>query len=330
MSSEFEGKKAVITGGLGFIGSHLARRLVQEGANATLIDNLDPAYGGNFRNICGHEELVEVVIGDVGESNVLSRHLEGADFLFNLAGQSSHADSMSHPERDLRVNVVSQLALLEAARRICPEARVVFASTRQVYGRPKFLPVSEEHPLVPVDINGIHKIAAESYHRLYSFVHGLRATVLRLTNTYGPGMRVKDSRQTFVGLWLRKAIEGRGFEVFGNGQQLRDFTYVDDVVDAFLQVATVDAAVGATYNLAHEEVVSLIDLAELIARLEPLSSFKMVPFPPERGVIDIGDYYGDFSLIRSQVGWKPSVPLERGIQTTLDFFRENLAYYVDG
>jgi len=327
--SNFSGKTAIITGGVGFIGSHLARALVRAGAEVTLIDSMVPEYGGNLRNIADIQDQVRVNFSDIRDEHSLGYLLDGADYVFNLAGQTSHMDSMTHPDKDLDINVSAQLKLMETLRRVSSHARVVFASTRQIYGKPQFLPVTEDHPLVPVDINGIHKIAGESYHSLYHDVYGIPTTSLRLTNTYGPGMRIKDARQTFVGIWLRLAIQGERFAIFGDGTQRRDFTYVDDVVRAFLTVATDDNAVGKTYNLGHSEVVSLTELADMIIDRTPGSSYRTVPFPSDRQAIDIGDYYGDFSKISQEVGWSPTVLLADGLATTIAYYQENLAHYCD-
>jgi nucleoside-diphosphate-sugar epimerase len=253
--------------------------------------------------------------------------VQGEDYLFNLAGQTSHLDSMENPHTDLEINCRSQLSILEACRRHNPQIRIVFASTRQIYGAPDYLPVDEKHPLRPVDVNGINKMAGEWYHILYNNVYGLRASALRLTNTYGPRMRVKDSRQTFLGIWIRRLIEGQPIEVFGDGSQLRDFNYVDDVVDALLLCATSPDADGGIFNLGADPPVSLKDLAKLIVAMHPGAEFRLVPFPPDRKVIDIGDYFADYSLIRSRLGWTPKTGLREGLAETLDFYREHHRHY---
>lgn len=325
----FEGAKVLITGGVGFIGSNLARRLLNFGAEVTLVDSLIPLYGGNLRNIADIRSQVTLNICDVRDRFAMEYLLQKQDFLFNLAGQTSHLDSMTDPQTDLDINASAQLSLLEACRKANPGIRIVFASTRQIYGRPDYLPVDERHPIRPVDVNGINKLAGEWYHLLYNNVYGIRSSVLRLTNTYGPGMRVKDARQTFLGIWVRQLLEGQPIKVFGDGKQLRDFNHVDDCVDALLRAAGDDAAVGKVYNLGSEEVVSLGHLATLMTELVPQGIYEIVPFPPERKVIDIGDYYSDFSLIRGALGWGPSVSLRDGLASTIDYFRTNRQHYWD-
>ncbi|HEV8069746.1 MAG TPA: NAD-dependent epimerase/dehydratase family protein [Planctomycetaceae bacterium] len=322
----FSGAKVLITGGLGFIGSNLARRLVGLGAAVTLVDSLVPEYGGHRFNIDGLEDRVRVNISDVRDPYSLRTHLAGQDFLFNLAGQTSHLDSMEDPFTDLEINCRAQLSILETCRQFNKTVRIVFASTRQIYGRPERLPVDERHPLRPVDVNGINKLAGEFYHRLYHDVYELPACALRLTNTYGPRMRIKDARQTFVGVWIRLLLEGKPFEVWG-GQQLRDFTYVDDCVDALLLAAVRPEAAGKVFNLGGGEVTSLVDLARLLVELNGVGHFEQREFPADRKRIDIGDYYADDALIRKTLGWRPAVSLRDGFKRTLDFFRTNLDHY---
>lgn len=323
-----EQSRVLITGGIGFIGSNLARRLVALGAHVTLVDSLIPNYGGNLCNIVDIRDRVTVNICDVRDRFALEYLLQGQDVLFNLAGQTSHLDSMTDPQTDLDINAAAQLSILEACRRVNKDIRLVFASTRQLYGRPDYLPVDEKHPIRPVDVNGINKLAGEGYHLLYSQVHGIRSSVLRLTNTYGPGMRVKDARQTFLGIWVRQLIDGSPIRVFGDGKQLRDFNFVDDAVDALL-AALDDKAIGRVYNLGSDEVISLGDLAEMMTTMPPGGRFEVVPFPPERKSIDIGDYYSDYSLIRSELGWSPKVGLREGLARTMDYYRINRHHYWD-
>ncbi len=324
--SSFRGRKVLITGGLGFIGSNLARRLVEMDAEVTLVDTLLPTQGGLHANIRGIEDRVRVNISDQRNSLSLGDFVPGMDYIFNLAGQTSHMDSMQDPIEDLNLNCVAQLTFLEACRARNPGCKIVFTSTRQIYGRPDYLPVDEKHVLRPTDINGIHKVAGEAYHLLYNKVYGLRATALRLTNTYGPRMRVKDARQTFLGVWIKLALQNEPFEVWG-GEQLRDFSYVEDVVDALLLAAVTPGTDGEAFNLSGEPVVSLLQVAQLLAEATG-APFVMREFPAERRKIDIGDYYADDRLFRTTTGWAPRVPLARGLALTLDYYRRHLDDYL--
>jgi dTDP-glucose 4,6-dehydratase/UDP-glucose 4-epimerase len=326
-AAKFSGASVAITGGLGFIGSNLARRLVALGANVTLVDSLIPAYGGNRFNISDIAGQVAVNISDVRDPHAVATLVQGCDYLFNLAGQTSHLDSMTDPQTDLAINAAAQLSILEACRHNNPRVRIVFASTRQFYGKPDYLPVDEKHPVRPVDVNGINKLAGEWYHLLYHRVYGIGTVALRLTNTYGPGMRVKDARQTFLGIWVRQLIEGAPLRVYGDGRQLRDFNYVDDVVEALLLAASEPRALGQTYNLGSKEVIGLEALAKLMVRLHGEGRYELVPFPPDRKAIDIGDYYGDYTKIGAELGWTPRIGLEVGLARTLRFYTENSAQY---
>jgi len=327
MEEWFSGKHILITGGLGFIGSAIARRLAGV-ADITLVDSLIPEYGGNLANIRGIEDQVRVNISDVRDAHSMRYLVQGVDVVFNMAGQTSHMDSMANPYVDLEINAHAQLSILEALRHYNPAAKTVFASTRQLYGRPNYLPVDEKHPIRPVDVNGINKTAGEQYHLLYHDVYGIPACVLRLTNTYGVGMRIKDARQTFVGIWIRCLLEGKSFEVWG-GEQLRDFNDVEDVVDAFLIAAMHEKANGRIFNLGSDEVVSLKQLADvLLLANDGVGGFKIKSFPEDRKKIDIGDYYSDFSLITKTLGWKPRVTLANGLERTLNYYREHLEQYI--
>lgn len=326
-SNHFNKKQILITGGLGFIGSSLARRLVNLGAYVTLADSLIPEYGGNLFNITGIENQVRVNISDVRDEHSMRYLIQDQDYLFNLAGQTSHIDSMQDPYTDLEINCRAQLSILEACRKYNPNIKLVFASTRQIYGKPDYVPVDEKHLLRPVDVNGINKMAGEWYHILYNNVYGIRACALRLTNTYGPRMRIKDARQTFLGIWIRLLVEGKSFEVW-EGQQLRDFTFVDDAVDAFLMAAASEAANGQLFNLGGDSVVSLSELADLLVKVNKGGQYRVHSFPADRKQIDIGDYYADFSLIHSTLGWVPKVSLQEGLDRSLAFYREHLSHYL--
>ena len=324
----FRDKRVLITGGLGFIGSNLAYRLVALGADVLLVDSLIPEYGGNIYNVHGLEDRLRVNIADMRDEHGLRYLVQGQDVIFNLAGQVSHTDSMTDPYTDLEINARSQLSLLEACRHGNPAAKIVYAGTRQIYGRPEYLPVDERHPLRPADVNGINKLAGEWYHMVYHQVYGLRTVSLRLTNTYGPRMRIRDARQTFIGWWFRQLLEGQTLQIYGDGLQVRDFNYIDDVIEVLLMVAAHDAADGQIYNLGSDDPINLLNLARLLIEVNNSGAFELIPFPDDRKRIDIGDYYGDYRKIRSKLGWRPVVGLRDGLTRTLAYCREHLEHYV--
>lgn len=327
LADKFRDANVLITGGVGFIGSNLAIRLAGYGAHITLVDSLIPEYGGNLFNIERIQQQVRFNISDVRDVHSMQYLVQGAEYLFNLAGQTSHLDSMQDPYTDLDINCRAQLSILETCRSFNPGLKIVFASTRQIYGKPDYLPVDERHLLRPVDVNGINKMAGEWYHILYNNVYGIRACVLRLTNTFGPRMRVKDNRQTFLGIWIRRILEGEPFEVWG-GEQLRDFNYVDDVVTAMLMAAAEDRANGQIFNLGASQVVSLSHLAELLLKVNGAGKYIVREFPEERKRIDIGDYYSNFEHIHDTLGWMPEVSLEEGLKRTLEYYRRNIHQYL--
>jgi nucleoside-diphosphate-sugar epimerase len=327
VNNTFDGARVLITGGLGFIGSNLARRLVEAGSEVTVVDSLIPDYGGNLYNVEDIRHRIQVNVSDVRDTHSLRHLVQGKDYLFNLAGQTSHLDSMTNPMPDLEINCQAQLSILETCRAHNPKIKIVFASTRQIYGRPMALPVPETHPLNPVDVNGINKMAGEQYQLLYDDVYGIPATALRLTNTIGPRMRIKDARQTFVGLWVRQLLEDKPISIWG-GKQLRDFTDVEDAVDAFLMAAADNSTNGQVYNLGGSEVIDLASVAKLMIEVHGSGRYELNEFPAERRVIDIGDYYADFSKIRGALGWEPKRSLRETIETTLRYFRDAMPHYL--
>ncbi|GIV69205.1 NAD-dependent epimerase/dehydratase family protein [Caldilinea sp.] len=324
----YAGKKTLITGGLGFIGSNLARRLVDLGAQVTVVDSLIPDYGGNLFNIAGYEDRLRVNIADVRDPYSMRALVKGQDILFNLAGQVSHMDSMLDPFTDLEINARSQLSILEACRLENPEVRIVYAGTRQQYGRPRYLPLDEEHIQAPTDVNGVNKMAGEWFHMVYHTAYGLRTTSLRLTNTYGPRQLIRHNRQGFIGWFVRLAVEGKTIQIYGDGQQLRDLTYVDDVVDAFLRVGVSDVACGQVFNLGGQTPVSLLALAQLLVRLAGRGRVELVPWPEERKKIDIGDVYSSYARIQMTLGWSPTTPLEEGLRRMIEYYTEHWEHYV--
>lgn len=324
----YRGRNVLVTGGLGFLGSNLCRRLLGLGARVTTVDALLPECGGNPWNVHDIRTEMEIVAGDVRDIPLMNRLVRGRDVIFNLAGQVSHVDSMRDPYTDLEINCRSQLSILEACRAGNRDVKIVYAGTRQQYGRARYLPVDEQHLMQPTDVNGINKMAGEWYHILYANVYGIRAASLRLTNCYGPGMLLKHGRQGFIPWFVRLALEGRTIDVFGSGEQKRDMNYVDDVVDAFLLVAADAGNSGEVYNLGGGEVVSLIAFAEELIRAAGTGSYRIVPFPEEGKRIDIGDYFGSYAKIRAAVGWEPRVPLREGLARTVAYYRDSLAHYV--
>ncbi len=323
----FSGKRCLVTGGLGFIGSHLARALAASGADVVLVDSMIPEYGGNLHNIEGIQDRVRVNFADVRDGHSMQYLVQDRDFIFNLAGQVSHWDSMEDPFTDLDINCRAQVSILEACRKFNRDAKIVFAGTRQIYGRPSYLPIDEAHPVRPVDVNGINKMAGERYHILYNDVYGIRACSLRLTNTYGPGMLVKHSRQTALGWFVRLVVEGGEVEIFGDGTQMRDYNYVDDVVDAFLLAAADERSNGRIYNLGGLEPTEHRQLLDLLIELAGSGSYRLVPWPPEKKALDVGDVYSSFQRIEVELGWRPRVALREGLARTVEFFRKNRERY---
>jgi UDP-glucose 4-epimerase len=326
--NEYKRRSVLITGGLGFIGSNLARRLVDiEGTQVTIIDALVPGQGGNPFNISDIEKQVELHVADINDGSVINHLVGGMDYIFNLAGSISHVDSMLHPQRDLELNCAAQLTLLDACRNFNPHVKIIFTSTRQVYGKPLYLPVDEQHRTTPLDINGIHKLAAEYYHQLYNQVYGMRTVCLRLTNTYGPRQLLRHDRQGFIAWFMRQAIDGRIIDLYGDGRQRRDMNYVEDVVEALLLAGASETAEGEIFNLGGDDPISLADLAEELIQLTGRGSVRPVPFPPERQLIDIGNFYSDYGKIKSMLGWQPRTPLRLGMARTVEFYRRNRTHY---
>jgi UDP-glucose 4-epimerase len=325
MFETFKNKKILITGGAGFIGSTLAHHLVKYGAIVTIVDSMIPDYGGNLYNLNGIRDKIRINFSDVRDRYSMEYLIGGQDYLFNLAGQVSHIDSMKDPFDDLEINAKSQLSILEACRHFNPEIRIVFASTRQIYGRPKYLPVDENHPLDPPDVN--NKLAGERYHTLYSKIYGLHCSVLRLTNVYGPRQLMKHDRQGFIGWFIRQIVTNEKIKLFGTGEQKRDLVFVDDVVEALLLAGLSDNAKGSIYNLGGAEPISLRNLIELMIEINGCGEYELVPFPDERKKIDIGDFYSNYKKITNELGWKPKILLREGLTQTFEFYRQFGKYY---
>ena len=323
----YEGARTLVAGGLGFIGSNLAIRLVGLGAHVTVVDALIPDHGGNRFNIEPVEEQVRVEVADLRDRAAMEELVAAQDVIFNLAGQVSHVDSMSDPVGDLELNYLAQLSLLEACRERNREARVVFAASRQQYGKPHYLPVDERHPIDPVDVNGVNKAAAEAALFVYHRAYGIPVCSIRLTNTYGPRMQMRHPRQGFAGWFIRLAVEGSEIELFGSGSDLRDFNYVDDAVDALLLSGKTKKAIGGIYNLGHPEPTSVAAFAETLLEVTGGGTLREVPFPRERARIDVGSVHADFAKIRSELGWEPKTSLREGLARTVEYYRAHRAAY---
>jgi UDP-glucose 4-epimerase len=324
----YQGRQVLITGGLGFIGSNLARQLVALGARVLVIDSLISEYGGNLFNIDGLESRLRVNIADIRQQSTMNYLVRGHDVIFNLAGQVSHIDSMQDPYTDLEINCRAQLSLLEACRHNNPSVKVVFAGTRQIYGRADVLPVTEAHLVRPTDVNGINKAAGEYYHMMYNNVFGVRTVSLRLTNVYGPRQLIKHNRQGFIGWFIRQAIEDREIQIYGDGGQLRDFVFVDDAADAFLRAGASDACNGQVFNVGGQEAITLRELVELLVSIAGTGRYRLIAWPPEKKAIDIGDFHADSSLIARTLGWRPTTSLRDGLRRTIEFYRAHLPHYV--
>jgi UDP-glucose 4-epimerase len=325
----YRGRRVLITGGLGFIGSNLALTLADLGADVLIVDSLLSDYGGNLFNIAGAEDRLRVNIADVRQGTTMNYLVRGRDVIFNLAGQVSHIDSMRDPHTDLEINCRSQLTILEACRQHNPGTKVVFAGTRQIYGRPDRLPVDETHLVRPTDINGINKAAGENYHIVYNNVFGVRACSLRLTNVYGPRQLIRHNRQGFIGWFVRLALEGREIQVYGDGSQVRDFVYVDDVCDAFLRAGFDDRCNGDVFNVGGSEPIAHRDLVALLLAEAGRGTVRYVPWPDEKRRIDIGSFYSDSTKFSTATGWRPAVGLREGFRRTLAYYREHFDQYVD-
>lgn len=324
----YRGRRVLVTGGLGFIGSNLAHHLVRLGADVLILDSLLPDAGGSRHNVADIADSLAVRIGDVRDAALMNELVRDRDVIFNLAGQVSHIDSMRDPYLDLEVNCRSQLTLLEACRYHNPHAKIVFAGTRQVYGRPESLPVDETHLVRPTDVNGINKVAGEYYHLVYNNVFGIRACSLRLTNVYGPRQLIRHNRQGFIGWFIRLAVEDRTIQIYGDGAQIRDFVFVDDVADAFLRAGATDACNGEVFNVGGPEHISHRDLTTLLIEVAGSGRVEFVPWPPEKKAIDIGSFYASSEKFTRATGWRPSVSLSDGLGRTVAFYRQHLHQYL--
>lgn len=317
-----------MTGGLGFIGSNLAVALAGGGAHVTVVDALVPTHGGDRGNLEEAPREIEVIEARVDDVDAVRDAAAAAEVIFNLAGQVSHVESMARPRFDLEVNTTSQIGFLEILRDVGSTAVVVYTSTRQIFGHPRYLPVDEDHPVSPVDVNGISKSATEQLHLLYGELYGIRASSVRLTNVYGPRQRLRDDLQGFLPIFVRRALSGEPITVFGEGEQERDCLYVDDVVECLLDTARSEEAPGEVFNVGNDERLSLRSIAEAVVAAAGSGSIETVPWPHDRDAIDIGSYYGDSSKAKRLLGWEPRTPFVEGIAKTIEFYRSHRSRYL--
>lgn len=323
----FSNSSVLITGGLGFIGSTVAYALVNLGARVTIMDSLIPDYGGNLFNVDEIKDKVVINITDVRDKNSIRHLVQGQDYLFNLAGTLSHIDSMQDPYTDLEINCTSQLSILEACRHNNLKIKIIFSGTRGQYGRAKYLPVDEKHPMEPIDVNGINNIAGESYHLLYNNVYGIRACSLRMTNTFGPRHQMRHSKQGYLNWFIRLAMEDKPITIYGDGSQLRDFNYIDDVVEALLAAAAKEETSGQVYNLGSGNSISVLESAHAVVKAVGKGSIKQVEYPPDKKKIEADDYYADYGKIHTALGWKPCVSFEEGLRRTVEYYRQYRRHY---
>jgi UDP-glucose 4-epimerase len=327
-SSYFQ-TRAVVTGGLGFIGSNLVIRLVELGARVTVVDAKVRGCGANEHNLHPVRGDVRLLIRDIADASEFGSVLASADVIFNLAGEVSHIHSMRFPERDAQLNAIAQLRFVQECARMAPGVRIVYAGTRQIYGVPRYLPVDEQHPVSPVDINGIHKYSAMMYHLLYARGGALESVVLRLTNVYGPRMALNEPCQGVLSTFVRRLLLGQPIEVFGDGKQLRDPLYVDDAVETFLLAGREPSPASSVYNVGGPAALELREIAQTACRAAGAPPPVCRPFPPERKPIDIGSYRTDSSRIARELGWRASTPFDTGIARTLEYYRAQLGHYLD-
>lgn len=323
----YKNKNILVIGGAGFIGSNLVIELVKKGANVLLMDSMINKYGGNLYNLKPVINKIRINFSDLRDTYTLPYLLKDINIIFALAGQVSHLESMKDPFTDLEINCKSQLSLLETCIKLNIQPKIIFASTRQIYGKPKYLPVNEEHPLQPVDINGINKLSGEMYYNIYHKVYGFQTVILRLTNTYGPRMLIKNKNQGFLPIWIGRALNKKIINVYGSGNQLRDFNYVSDVVDALLIAGENNNLIGSAYNLGHHKIYSLLDIIKYFKKIINVR-YKIIPFPEEQKKIDIGNYYSDYKKFKSLTGWNPKMDLYEGLKKTFNYYRRHKKYYL--
>lgn len=323
----FREKRILVTGGLGFIGSNLSARLVALGAKVTIVDNMIPRLGGNLFNVKEVVDDIHINFSDVRDSHSMDYLVKGQDVIFHLAGQVNHVDSIRNPIQDLDINCRGTLVLLESCRKHNREVKIIFAGTRGEYGSSVTLPVAEDHPTNPKGIYAVTNLTAEKMVLVYHDVHNISGTCLRITNTFGPRHQMSHDEYGVLNWFIRKAIDDELIPVFGDGLILRDFLYVDDLVDCFLKVATCVHAFGEVFNVGTGIPTHFIELAKMIIEIAGSGKMALTEFTKERKEVEPGDYYTDISKINRLVRWKPETSLKEGLRKTIDFYRKHKAEY---
>lgn len=321
------GKHVLITGGAGMLGSTIAHLAYREGASVTVLDALLPLYGGNLFNLKDISDGIEFVQGDIRDREIVDQVVKGQDMVFNLAAQVSYVDSNTDPHLDIDINCRGIVNVLESCRQFAPQARVLFSSSRFVYGRIEYSPVDEVHPFNCLSIYGIHKLAGEKYHRYYFEAYGLPATSLRIANPYGPRQQMKHGKYGIVNWFIRQALDGKPLTVFGEGGQKRDYIFSEDLAEAFLAVALSPQTAGETYNLGSGGGSSFLEMTRTIAKYVPDTDIRQVEWPKDRYFVETGDYIADIQKLQQATGWQPQIDLEEGIARTVDYYRSHRVHY---
>jgi len=324
----YKNKNILVTGGLGFLGSSLSHKLKEYGANITIIDNLNPLYGGNIFNIKELSGSVILIINDVRNIEILMPLVEKADIIFHLAAQVSYIDSLRIPYEDLDLNAKSTLNILESCRKLNPKAKVVFSSSRMVYGKVEQALVTEQCSTHPLSLYGIHKLTSEKYLLMYHKDFGIPTTILRLTNPYGPRQQIKHSKYSLIGWFIRQAMEDKVIKIFGDGEQLRDYIFVDDIVSAMLLCAETPEAVGEMINVGMGSSTRFCDMVSSVIQCVGKGKMEFIPWPDNYEKIETGDISIDISKLKKITSWQPDCTLEEGIKKTYEYYKDWLKYYI--
>lgn len=328
MNNYYENKEVLITGGLGFIGSNLAHKLNRIGARITIIDDLNPLYGGNMFNIRDIESNLDLVIGDIRNSELIFPLIEKADIIFHLAAQISYIDSLNIPFEDLDLTARATLNILEVCRKLNPTARIIFTSSRMVYGKVDVPDITEECSTNPLSLYGIHKLTCEKYMQMYFKDFGIPSTVLRITNPYGPRQQIKHNKYSLVGWFIRQAMEDKVIKIYGDGLQLRDYIYIDDIVNAMVNIPVSEKAIGEVLNLGSGTSTKFRDMVELVVKTVKKGKIEFIPWPQNYEKIETGDISVNISKLQNLISWESDYYLEKGIELTYEYYKENYSYYV--